>query len=83
MISLTLTTWLHFGRDVPRVVLDYKPGPEIPGPVNALARAFKIALSGSSVPCEQCEHILPYGRISGDRWRNRAGPTARPACRRR
>jgi hypothetical protein len=47
MISLSLTTWLHFW-------------PEIHGPVLDLARAAQLPIDGPPSPCEQCERILPY-----------------------
>lgn len=47
MISLSLTTWLHLGRGVTRVVLGSHLGPEIPGPVLDLAHG-RAALASSA-----------------------------------
>lgn len=71
MISLSLTTWLHLGRGVTRVVLGSNLGPEIPGPVLDLARAANLPIDGPRSPCEQCERVLPYGEL----WRSMTEPS--------
>lgn len=71
ILSLSLTTWLHLGRGVTRVVLGSYLGPEIPGPGVELARAARIPIDGPPSPCEQCERILPYGEL----WRSMTEPS--------
>ena len=71
VISLSLTTWIHLGRGMTRIVLGHNLGREIAGPVEALARAAKLPMAGDPKPCEQCERITPYA----DLWRSLTAPS--------
>lgn len=63
MTSLTLTTWLHLGSGMTRVVIGHSLDCEILSPVADLARFAKIPLTGLLAPCEHCEAILPYAEL--------------------
>ena len=66
MISLSLTTWIHLGRQTSRIVLGHHLGRELTGPTMHLAEAARIPLTGPPQSCEQCERIMPYAEL----WRS-------------
>ena len=63
MLSLSLTTWVHRGRQTSRIVLGHTLGRELSGPTNHLAEAANIPLTGPPQPCEECEMITPYAEL--------------------